>query len=758
MKHYHLVAPAVVACCWLLSSAQTRPQRAETNSLGMRLVRIQPGTFTMGMGSAPLPAALLQTLPKVMSRRPADGDYDERPAHSVTITKPFWIGETEVTVEQFRRFRPDYQGDPEYGKYAAGLSWHDAVAFCEWLSEKEGADYRLPTEAEWEYACRAGTRTPFSSGVMRPAPETANAWGVRNMHTGVLEWCLDWHGLYPASAQTDPVGPADGIARVVRGGGLDIRQAPYFARSSNRAGVAPAFGSSVAIQGAHPIGFRVVRAPMPETAPLAYEPPLWQVGVTQTAAGVTQGPDPKAPRYRMRALFPNLYGKPMRAVGWKLGLPPGLGVKYHNSAVQACPNGDLLAAYYDSPADENDPDQNVLSLRLRYGSDEWDMPSPWPDFPDSAGAAPVFWNDRGRMWLFWGSPRMWHGYPFQFMTSSDNGATWSAVAFPHFESRIGPFTPQPINSVVRGTDGTIYLPVDGKGADTVLFASPNNGKTWLDTGGRTGGRHTTFVLGKDGSLIGFGGKNTNIEGFMPKSVSRDGGRTYEVTRTDFPPLASGQRPSVIRLASGRLFFVADLHPSKPGPRKAGAFAALSEDDGKTWRKRDLPPGRIGGNAVPITTVGYVTACQSPNGVIHVVTSHNQPDVHIELNEAWVLGGDAVDAPAQLRPETVRQYRETYPSGKQRAVWSAGVADDGTYLLQGRHTFYYENGQKQWETAYESGRKFGTETYWTASGRKKWERVFDRDDTWLWRIWDDAGQVIAESRWHGKDLIEVLKVR
>jgi formylglycine-generating enzyme required for sulfatase activity len=770
MKRRHLFAAAMVACCWLLPSAQTNPRRTETNSLGMKLVRIEPGTFTMGMDSAPLPAELLEVLPKVMSRRPASGDYDESPAHQVTITRPFWIGETEVTLEQFRRFRPDYQGEAEYSPYAAGLSWYDAVAFCEWLSKKERTKYRLPTEAEWEYTCRAGAKTPFSSGMTRPAPETANAWGVKNMHTGVLEWCLDWHGLYPASAQVDPVGPAYGIAKVVRGGGLDYRrvsgsgpqavrlpmQAAYFARSSNRAAVAPAFGSSVAIEGAHPIGFRVVRAPIPKTAPLAYEPPLWQLGVTQTAVGVTQGPDPKLPRYCMRPLFPNLSGKSMREVGWKIGLPPGLGTKYHNSAVQACPNGDLLAAYYDSPAEENDPDQNVLSLRLRYGSDEWDMPSPWPDFPDAAGAAPVFWNDQGKMWLFWGSPRLWHGYPFQFMTSTDSGATWSAVEFPRFENRIGPFTPQPINSVVRGTDGTIYLPVDGKGGNTVLFASSNNGKTWFDTGGRTGGRHTTFVLGKDGSLIGFGGKNTNIDGFMPKSVSRDGGRTYEVTRTDFPPLNSGQRPSLIRLQSGRLFYAADLLPSKPGPRNQGAFVALSEDDGKTWRTRVLTPGRIDGNAVRVTTVGYVTACQSPNGVIHLVTSHNQPDIQIELNEAWVLGGDAVEPPARVKPETVRECRETYPNGKQRAAWSAGVADDGTYVLHGRHVFYYENGRVQWEVAYESGRKVGTETYWSASGRKKWERTFSPDGSWLWRVWDDNGQMTAESRWRGKDLLAVSK--
>src|SRR5439155_13746533 len=137
-------------------------------------------------------------------------------------------------------------------------------------------------------------------------------------------------------------------------------------------------------------------------------------------------------------------------------------------------------------------------------------------------------------------------------------------------------------------------------------------------------------LGQDGSLIGFGGKNTQIDGFMPKSVSRDGGKTWQVSKTGFRPLGSGQRPSVIRLASGRLFFVADFFDKKKlGPAGAGAFVALSDDDGETWKTRQLPN---------IVTVGYTTATQAPNGVIYIVTSKNQPAVHIELNEAWVLEG------------------------------------------------------------------------------------------------------------------------
>ncbi len=660
-----------------------------------------------------------------------------------------------MTVEQYRQFRPDHQSGAEYAPYVSGVSWDEAVAFCKWLSKKEGKTYRLPTEAEWEYACRAGTKTAFSSGDEPPAPETANAWGLRNMHTGLAEWVWDWHGLYPKTAQRDPVGPESGIARVIRGGGLDDReqkggaheghfpaQLPYYARSANRASLAPGFASAEAR-----IGFRVVQGEMPQTKPLPHEPLFFETAVKQAQVDGRQGPDPAKPFFRRRVLFPDLGGRSMKETGWRIGLAEGLGTAYHNSAVQAMPNGDLLAAYYNTPEKEDDPDQTVLTMRLRYGSNEWDMPEPWPDFADAADAAPVIWNDGGKVWFFWGCSRLLGGYPFQYMMSTDNGASWSAVHFPKITGAVGEFTPQPINSVVRMKDGTIYLPTDGSGGHSVLWTTHDDGRTWLDTGGRTGGRHTTLVAGKDGALIGIGGKNTNIDGFMPVSVSRDGGKTYQITKTPFNPLGSGQRPSVIRLASGNLFFVADGYTAKsktPGAKREGAYAAISENDGATWMRRDLP--------ADIKTVGYVTAAQGPNGTIHVVTSKNKPNYEIELNEAWVRQGGG-NTPAAESVRAVKAYRETYPDGKVRATWKAGTGEDGCYLLDGTQTFYYENGTKQWQVTFVAGEKRGIETFWAADGKRLWQRDHAADGSWEWTLFDETGHARARSKWRGKVLVD-----
>jgi len=140
------------------------------------------------------------------------------------------------------------------------------------------------------------------------------------------------------------------------------------------------------VGGWHNIGFRVVQASMPKTKPYESEPPFFQRCVKQNATGTLKGPALNKPYYRTRRIFPALSSEQMVKVGWKIGLPPGLGTNRHNGAVIALPNGDLLACYYNGFV-ESDPDLSIQLIRLRYGSNHWDIPSVWPDFLDGNDAS-----------------------------------------------------------------------------------------------------------------------------------------------------------------------------------------------------------------------------------------------------------------------------------------------------------------------------------------------------------------------------------
>jgi len=217
------------------SSAAEQPKEI-TNSIGMKLVLIPAGEFMMGS-----------------PEYDKDADADERPQHKVRITKPFYFGATEVTQEQYEKVmrknpswfsKTDGGADKVKGIDASSfpvemVSWDDAAEFCKRLSTKEGQTYRLPTEAEWEYACRAGSTTRYCFGDDpkqlheyawfsdsrdgRPHPvgqKKPNRWGLYDMHGNVSEWCSDWYGqdYYAESPTDDPTGPVAGPTRVYRGG------------------------------------------------------------------------------------------------------------------------------------------------------------------------------------------------------------------------------------------------------------------------------------------------------------------------------------------------------------------------------------------------------------------------------------------------------------------------------------------------------------------------------------------------------------
>jgi formylglycine-generating enzyme required for sulfatase activity len=183
----------------------------------LKLVRIPAGTFMMG---------------SPVSEAGREGDEVQ---HEVTITKPFYMGIYEVTQAQWKAVmgtNPSVvQGD---GLPVENMIWDDALEFCRKLSARTGRKVRLPTEAEWEYACRAGTATAFNIGETistdranyggNPKKTTLvgsfgpNAWGLHDMHGNVWEWCSDWYGEYPPGPVSDPIGPGNGSNRILRGG------------------------------------------------------------------------------------------------------------------------------------------------------------------------------------------------------------------------------------------------------------------------------------------------------------------------------------------------------------------------------------------------------------------------------------------------------------------------------------------------------------------------------------------------------------
>jgi formylglycine-generating enzyme len=267
------------------------------NFAGMEFVYIEAGKFTMG--SSESPKALAKTFG-------GEEDYykAEKP-HGVYLTKNFYLQTKEVTKEQFEKFVEDtgYKTDAEkndgaflwdgsewkkdsnyYWKNpgfeqdddhpAVCISWNDAVEFCKWLTknDKDGRKYRLPTESEWEYACKAGKTTNYcwgddpdkgkgwcnagdltakednpnwttfdwKDGYIYTSPVAsfkANGWGLYDMHGNVFEWCQDWHGEYPSDEIKDPKGPEKGKYRVQRGGSWYSN--PRNCRSANRFGNSP---------------------------------------------------------------------------------------------------------------------------------------------------------------------------------------------------------------------------------------------------------------------------------------------------------------------------------------------------------------------------------------------------------------------------------------------------------------------------------------------------------------------------------------
>jgi formylglycine-generating enzyme required for sulfatase activity len=356
----------LVICITALAASEI-PSEPLVNSLGMKLVPIATGSFQMGQQGPQADYRMMKH-----PERFDEADWDERPVHRVTITRPFLMAVTEVTNAQYEQFDPAHATLRKKAKLSRGpdeavinVSWHEAVAFCQWLSAREQRPYRLPTEAEWEYACRAGTTTLFHTGdrlptgfhkwlqrqpvsvgfmdqklpaefrdppgdmPLRVGQTPANDWGLRDMHGNVDEWCLDWYGPYEAVDQVDPTGRSVGDFRVVRGGSHS--QFTRMLRSANRGARIPETRSVWT-------GFRVVQADPPagQALPPA-ELPRVRRNVAQQRPPAGPPADKEQPYFRGPRLFVKI---PAGSLG------PMFSKHNHSPAIAECPNGDLLAVWF----------------------------------------------------------------------------------------------------------------------------------------------------------------------------------------------------------------------------------------------------------------------------------------------------------------------------------------------------------------------------------------------------------------------------
>lgn len=575
-------------------------------------------------------------------------DFDEQPVHKVTLIRPFRMGTTEVTNAQYEAFRPQHKDlrgtnglsrdDDEAVVY---ISYQEAMDFCEWLSRKEGHTYRLPTEAEWEYACRAGTYYAFYTGDGLPgeyhknqrtvrdyAPVSLhvgqtppNAFGLYDMHGNVEEWCLDGYAPYPAEAQTDPVGNLTSHFRVTRGGSHNTPE--KYLRSANRMAMIPEDKHALT-------GFRVVQADYPpaffaqtQTAKSSAENSLQPISseidlplhcreVKQTEyAWQKTGDEPFF-------LPPQVYV-----------IPPACGSgspffrHNHQPALTWCDNGDLLAIWF-SAEEENGRGMVVLASRLRAGKTEWDEASLFFKVPDRNMTGASLLNDgEGTLYHINGVEAAgdWQNLILVLRTSTDNGQTWSR---PHIIAPKHTKRHQAIAGTIRTREGWLIQACDagpGSHDGTAIHISKDRGQTWQDpwdgrplpdftdggTGSTIAGIHAGIVQLKDGRLLALGRGNSIADATgrrrMPMSISADEGKTWHYTATDLPPIDGGQRLILRRLNEGPLLLVSFtdhplrtpenergmLFPDKTGEnyRGYGLYAALSYDEGKTWPVRRL---------------------------------------------------------------------------------------------------------------------------------------------------------------------------
>ena len=305
----------------------------------------------------------------------------------------------------------------------------------------------------------------------------------------------------------------------------------------------------------------------------------------------------------------------------------------------------------------------IAGNRLRAGKDQWDEPAEFFACPDRNMTGSALLNDeKGKLYYLQGVSSG-HGYrtcnALVMSTSTSNGATWAHPRLVNPERNDRMRINQPIASIFTLRDGTIVAPSDApkrpKPRGSALWMSKDQGATWTISEGTIAGIHTGVVELKDGSLLAFGRalqRRENIDGRMPQSISKDRGKTWQYSASPFPPIHGGQRLVLRRLREGPIMFgsfaggkVPVLVTDAAGKKRPvkGFFVALSYDEGKTWpvkrlvshdrtREEETMDGRkFTMSRTQGEPSGYFACTQSPDGVVHLISSNN----YYAFNLKWI---------------------------------------------------------------------------------------------------------------------------
>ncbi len=631
-------------------------------------IRLKPGTFMMGAcpgpdcmkPAAPIKANNAYRDKTVMADEYQGPHWDEQPIHEVEISAAYELCSACVTVAGFSRYEPAHRKesvalrkarDPE--EPVTRVTWEEAAAYCRWLTKHdynegrlpEDCEYRLPTEAEWEYAARC-----------------ADAEGRAFAEKQVGEWCRDWWAPYAESQITDPAGPATGIIRVIRGA-MDRRGRK---RITNRCGALPQERMS-------DVSFRLVRAkkgfqgtdraPQPEAR-------VFQ-NVDQKEYDWKPSRNPDEPFFKVDMGYIN------RSPKNALNIP--YWGRHHVPSITWCDNGDLLATVMTCPNDGSDQ-MAILLVRLRAGAEKWDLPTRFFILPDREICASILYHDRSGAIHHYNAIGIAEGKNLQASrrVSRDNGVTWSKPEIVPFHLSSSVLDSGWIRwiqmDMIRRNDGSLIMARDviRKPFGTSYFKSGDNGMSWSEMtrvgwqaeqfgkdgeqAGWAAGWHAPLAIGADGTFLAIG-RTADINDHAPLSVSTDEGQTWTYSPSEFPPISSAQRPVMMRLAEGPLMIVwytdsSDKWFKSKDPegiwitdaagkkrRVYGTFTALSFDDGKTWIHRKLVPSDPESpwlKSLPCQSGsdpnGYLSATQTPDGMIHLMSTQR----YFCFNLAWLM--------------------------------------------------------------------------------------------------------------------------